>query len=167
MNEYTRVFLEGYGDSVFEPVEEGWGYVASFLVPIIGPLAHAYLSFKECKKIMANPKIKKYVLGECDRIYREVKKQGYSNECEMTKFNASRGKAMSDGITFKNHLFNHLIDFTAYGKYWIAYIGDTDHVEKIVVFFMNKEEKFITRTIPAPSAEDLKALGFRKEDSFD
>ena len=150
---------------VYEPIEEGWGKIASFLVPIIGPLTHAYISYRQCKKIMADPKIKKYVLAQCDKIYKEVKKQGYSNKCEMSKVNASRGKAMTTGLTFSNYLFNNLIDFEQYGQYWIAYVGDTNHVEKIAVFFMNKDEKFITRTVPAPTAKDLQDLGFRKEDS--
>lgn len=149
-----------------QPVIEGWGKVASSIFIGLGPVLHGILSEKAAKKILADPKIKKYILSECDKLYNQVKKDGYSNNCDMQGFNVSRGSALSSGITFKNHLFNSLAFFEQLGKYWVAGVGDTDHIEKIIVFFMNKDKKFISKVIPAPTKDDLKALGFRKEDSF-
>ena len=151
---------------VYEPVSEGWGKVLASMT-IVGNLVHAYVSAKEAEKILANPKVQKYIVGECDKLLKEVKKQGYSNECEINKVNWSRGKAMSSNMGFKNYIFNNLQVMKKIGKYWIACVGDTDHIEKIAVFFMNKDEKFISRVIPAPTKDEIKALGFRKEDSFD
>lgn len=33
-----------------EPVTEGWGKVAAFLVPIFGPMVHGYMSIKTGEK---------------------------------------------------------------------------------------------------------------------
>lgn len=87
----------------------------------------------------------------------------------MTSFNLSRGQAMASSMKFKNYLFNHLQFFKKVGgKYWVAGVGDTDHIEKICVFFQRpKDSKFISKVIPAPTNKELNELGYRKEDRFD
>ena len=150
-----------------QPVIEGWGKVASAFIIGFGPLVHQILTAKAAEKILTNPKIKKYIISECDKIYKTVKKDGYTPKCDMKRINISRSTAMASGLTIKNHIFNSLAFWKQIGQYWVAGVGDTDHIEKIVVFFMDKDEHFISKVVPAPTSEDMKALGFRKEDSFD
>ena len=63
---------------------------------------------------------------------------------------------------------NHMFWFKVEDKCFLVY-GDTDHIEKVEYSFIaiNKETERVKRVltrIPAPTSEDLVALGYKEED---
>ena len=195
-----------------EPVTEGWGTAivqagvflgvfssvvglttfnvpllvggAGFSIPFIaGSHKLQKISEANVKKILSNPKMKKYIESECDKIFSELKKR-YSGKNYILTNKVSEydfEEQIADNITeksevsskrvkrnpskgMKNFVFNTVI-----GKYRIGLYADTDHVDGMDVFFTltNKNVDSVPRLvfyqIPSPTREDIKAMGFRKE----
>lgn len=193
------------------PIEEGWGtaiarvgtYLGIFgtvlagslfgvkgvLLGVVGTAAATAANKKiknisegQVKKVLTNPKMQKYIITECDRIYSDLKKKyntkGTSYVFEKKVPISAVEYDESKGIHFQmdlnkdnqkkvlNKLDKHYLFIENIGEYTIGIYADTDHVQGMDALFMliNKETRshshIIHMMIPAPTNEELKDLGF-------
>ena len=129
------------------------------------------LSEKTLKVFMENPKIKKYVTAQCDKIYNDLKKtyKDITTEVNPSSFTGSinSARASSKNVSWAEIFMNHRstlnnIDgkFMKLGKYSIDMYYDTTHIDAIIVVFGFKgnKDEYIGRRIPAPTSAELKKL---------
>ena len=151
-----------------EPVTEGWGSVMAWVFfnwP--GGLAAMVFSEANIDKMLYKDAIVKYIAQTCKQLYNEEKKAYPDLQTELPggiKNCVKRMMANRKEYSFLNMVKNTPVGYTIKG-YNLLVLGDTDHIEKIIVAFYSKsKEKFISRALPAPTKKELKALGYREED---
>lgn len=107
---------------------------------------------------MANPKIQKYIINKCKKLYNEEKK----------RYPGIIPNVPDIFCTDRNHL--SVLKYTEakiykIGGFKIVPAGDTDHIESMIVIFGYKnKDTTVVRKIPAPTNKELNDLGFRKEE---
>lgn len=150
------------------PVTEGWGLLGSILFGPIGTAAYVALQWSNINKIMSNSKVQKYITKECDKLYVKSKKSNKNLKAECpTGFVAlfKKNPAVLSNTRIMERLKNPGGGTYRVGKYTVVPFGDTDHVELIVVVFYDPTTDLYTgHRIPAPTNDDLKSLGLRKEE---
>ena len=150
--------------NVYEPTEEGWGKVFADMGGFASSSSYEHGAKVRFNQVMKAPEIVKYVAKYCDEFFKDCKKDGFvkaNGKANLSKLTASQ-------IGMKNQIFNHFFGPVKIGGYIIWGVGDIDHVEKLEVQFYNpKTEKYKYYKIPQPTDENLKKIGFRKEDIFD
>ena len=161
---------------VYKPVEEGWGMalglIAGILLAPIGmgiPIAQTEIARNKFRKLLENPKLKKYIIGECDKIYKDAKRKWpkITRDVKPGLFEGSENRSKDDKAFFGHRsisirhrsLSNFKID-----SYTCVVIGDTEHIDGIQVLFRDLTNgKLFNINIPSPTREDIKKMGFREE----
>lgn len=153
------LFYEVTNES-FQPVVEGWGKVASILIPIVGPLIHLKISKDYINKLMANPKLNQYISSKCNEFFNKSKKQ-YSKISKQIPNDAD--KMFQSGLDIdKQTSVGAKLKYNCVGKwningYTIWVFGDTDHIQTIMLSLWDSgSDKPVTFNIPAPSNQELK-----------
>lgn len=152
---------------VYEPVEEGWGHLASALTLPTG-IGYVLLQWHNIKKVMGDPKVQKYIKSECDRLLKEEKK---SNKTATPKIPSGLSNFLKKNSALRNNtkLMERLKNPSGgqfnIGQYTVVPFGDTDHVESIIVlFYIGDSDNVVGRKLKPPTKQDLKDLGLRKEE---
>ena len=175
-----------------EPVNEGWGTAFASIGVILGlgalivnPIAGAgaigafalingKLSSKSeqaMKKILDNPKIKKYIKDECDKAFKAVKaKHGskFTISTDVKNNDISVDDVTTNGKRKYNDYMKNQIFNTKINGYFLEVYADTDHVDGMNVIFKltdksTKKWHYARHAIPSPTREDIKTMGFREE----
>ena len=161
---------------VYEPVEEGWGMalglIAGLLLAPVGmviPIVQTELARSKCRKLLENPKLKKYIIGECDKIYKDAKRKWpkLTRDANPKWFEGPENRS-DDDKSFLGHrsfgLKNRALHWFKIGGYTCVLIGDTAHIDGIQVLFRDMEnEKLFNINVKSPTREDIKKMGFREE----
>ena len=127
-------------------------------------------------KVLNNPKMQKYIISECDKAYNKVAKK-YKNDPNYkinkdTKLNTLMNyseKNVSDKDSSSEAYVQNDGFLTKVGAYSVFVYADTKHVDSIKVFFTlepkvsDKHIKLLSYVLPAPTSDDIKSMGFRKE----
>lgn len=127
-------------------------------------------------KVLNSPKMQKYIVSECDKVYAKLVKK-YKND---PSYKLNKDTTLN---TLMNHADKNISDsessseayvqnngfLTKVGKYSIYVLADTKHVDSIKVFFTlepktkDKHLKLLSYVLPAPTNDEIKAMGYRKE----
>ena len=171
MNEYTRIFMESYGDSVFEPVEEGWGAFlykfASFVLPRPINGIKAIASNLVLKKLLSDRDVMSYLKSECDRILAQERKKDPSITQKLPSDPITLIKRWwhnNDGVGFwsrpsflsdSNNLLEDKIFKLGVGQYNVTFWYDSDHIDAAVVLLYSKDHnKCIGKRLKPPKHGD-------------
>ena len=174
---HTAVFL-GLGAVLAAPTIATLGAAAACTALIVGANAHLNSKAEQAvNKILGEPKVKKYIISECDKIFKKL-----SNEYNGKKSMWRIKKGVSENLLnseFPDDVgdkkvkssMKHIILTKRIGEYAVGLFADTDHIQAMHVFFTltrkgdSGEEvlKLVQHVIPSPSKEDIKAMGFREE----
>lgn len=160
-------FLKVTNESFLNIIEEGW---ASAFLP-----GAKIISDANVKQLASNPKFRKYVKAECQKIERELKKEHPNIVKDYyrggnDKVIAARNPVIELAkrkyeLGLKTNLKNSGSVLIRVDGYICHAIGDTNHIETVVVTFLDvKEKKYYNKQIPAPSKGFLKDDFFRNED---
>ena len=161
---------------VYEPVEEGWGMalglIAGIILAPVGmaiPIAQSELVRNKFRKLLENPKLKKYIIGECDKIYKDAKRKWpkITRDVNPGMFEGPENRS-EDDKAFLGHrsigLRNRALSNFKIGSYTCVLIGDTEHIDGIQVLFRDMtNEKLFNINVPSPTREDIKKMGFRED----
>ena len=146
------------------------------------------ISESQVKKVLANPKMQKYITDECNKIYSKLAKYyksssgnsfifekkvsvntvEVSGSDDITNINDNSEYSKSKVQRLKEYNKNerHYLFIEQLGDYTIGLYADSDHVQGIDVFFLltnkdkDNEPRVVHHNIPAPTNEELKELGF-------
>ena len=160
-------FLKVTNESFLNIIEEGW---LSMFLP-----GSRIISDASVKKLASDPKFRKYVKAECQKIEKELKKdhpnivkdyyRGENKEVVNARSPIVELAKRKYELGLKTNLKNHGSVMIRVDGYICHAIGDTNHIETVVVtFFDPKEKKYYNKRISAPSKDFLKGDFFRNED---
>ena len=141
-----------------------WGGVA--LGKIIGTISNANLS-----KLLKNPKMQKYLVQACDKLYKEEKAKDKSITAKLPSDPITMIKRWwhnNDEVGFfskPNFLMQHddLIDDSVFdlsvGTYTTTFWYDTEDITAAVVMFYSQDkDKIVGRRLPAPTDKELRQM---------
>lgn len=130
------------------------------------------ISRKAAEKILSDPKMQKYIISQCDTIYKSLSKQKgvkYSTEVsdDFGDNDFKTAHIIQNNSTVLRNLKNG-VGRLKIGKYTIAAEGDITHVESVSLvltkFVEGAQPKIRLYAIKSPTNDDLKKMGFRKEE---
>ena len=130
------------------------------------------ISRKAAEKILSDPKMQKYIISQCNIIYKSLSRQKgikYSTEVSDDFGDTDLKRAhiiQNDSSVFRN--LKNGVGRLKIGKYTIAAEGDITHVESVslVLTEMVKgtQPRIKLYPIKPPTNDDLKKMGFRTEE---
>ena len=181
-------YFKNRSEFSIQPTTEGWGNalqtVASIVLPIAGlatgsivpamisiglTTASAVINHNSLKKLINQPKLQKYIIGECDKIYAKAKKEEKTISPVVGKLDhmmmGSRPGNSDTKFIHKSTSIEHKYLVYNVGKYTVGVYGDTDHIDGMVLLLQVQNDKLEWTkirhfNIPAPTREDLKKMGF-------
>ena len=154
-----------------EIVTEGWGVIAGFLFGPLGILATSMISEANMRKLLNHPKLKKYVIANCDKLYKKACKEYPKYKVStntIATFNVD--DKTDDGLFYGGitRCIGTIGSNVIVGRYYLMIEGDTDHFRRLIVRFVlipkpntDLKVKAVLYTVPAPTKQDLIDLGFR------
>ena len=129
-------------------------------------------------KLLNTPKLKKYIVHECDSAWKNVNSKYKGSKWKLSKtisHDCWDSSTEDDGAKGSNKL-SGVTNYTSYhkiGGYIIKIYADSDHIDGIKVCFQMKSTypedqsidpyKLLEFTLPSPTRDDIKAMGYRKE----
>ncbi|MBP5698176.1 MAG: hypothetical protein J6W96_01445 [Alphaproteobacteria bacterium] len=141
------------------------GYVLSHVLGLSGAVG-GYMLFnraatKKFDKMLAHPKIKEYLIGEAERIFKEAKKGDKSIVYEYEHMEDELEKQYKEGdFDIKEfgesmkYFFNSEINV---GKFKIIMLGDSSELKLIKLVLWSKEaHRIVLKDIPIPSKDQIK-----------
>lgn len=167
---FIHKYMQNKKDSV---VTEGWGYLVSNML-WIGLITNPIISQMNIDKILNNPKIKKYVIAECEKLYKRAVRENPQHKViiDVKKFKP-------DTFVYKNNTgegffddmrrgFGAQVSNTFVGKFFVICSNDTNHVRAVQVGFglqakdpSKNKSQMVWYKVPAPTKQDLQDAGFR------
>jgi hypothetical protein len=152
---------------VLQPIEEGWGVVASWFFNIqtagAAPLATMLMSSSNLKKLLRNPKLNKYIVNACRGVLSKEKKRDSSviNKDPRGFIDKFRANWHGDDDTTVWERWAHYGIAYRIGGFYVFFWCDTDHIQAArVVLYSQNRNAFMGIEIPAPTKEEL---GFYEE----
>lgn len=154
--------------AVYEPVNEGWGLAIDYL--FAGGFFTNDKAFNTVYYLLKNPKIRKYVKQQCDKLFADERK---TVKDITTKLPRNITDAIKDGRTVKDitngitlgFIFKNLCVNDNISGYTILAYGDTDHIERIyLALYSPSQNKCIGKIIPSPTDKELNDMGLRQEE---
>lgn len=165
------MFINKYMNShKTEITTEGWGVTLGYLFGPVGVITAAIVSEGNMRKVLNNPKIKKYIISNCDRLYKKACKEYPKYKVSTNPTPVFHLDDKTDDGVFMGALtrFGIVASDATVGKYYLLLDGDTDHVRRVIVRFVlipkpntGLKVRALLYTVPAPTKQDLIDLGFR------
>lgn len=137
---------------------------------VIGTISNITL-----KRLLDNPKMKKYLEGQCAKLFKEEQRKDKSITADIPTNVTTLIKRWwhnNDEVGFfskPNFLQQHddwiddLVFDLKVGKYITTFWYDTSHIDAAVVIFYSKnKDTCVGRRIPAPSDKELKRIFYQE-----